>query len=146
MFNSILVVCVGNICRSPIAERMLQRLLPDKNISSAGVGALVDHPVDEVAAKVASEHGLDTSGHIARQLTPDLCKGVDLILAMSEENRDQVYRIAPESRGKVMLIGKWLDDAEIPDPYRQSRRVHGEAYQLLDLATQSWVNVIKIQF
>ena len=145
MFNSILVVCVGNICRSPIAERMLQRMLPEKKISSAGVGALVGHPVDELAAKVAAKHGLDTSGHIARQLTPEVCRGKDLILAMSEENRDQIYRIAPEARGKVMLIGKWLDDAEIPDPYRQSRQVHEEAYQLLELATQSWVNVIRIQ-
>ncbi|KPJ87619.1 MAG: protein tyrosine phosphatase [Gammaproteobacteria bacterium SG8_11] len=146
MFNSILVVCIGNICRSPVAERMLQQLLPEKKISSAGVGALVGHPVDALAAEVAAKYGLDTSGHVARQLTPELCRGQDLILAMSEENREQVYRIAPEARGKVMLIGKWLDDAEIPDPYKQSRRVHEEAYQLLDLATQSWVNVIKIQF
>ncbi|HEY5604717.1 MAG TPA: low molecular weight protein-tyrosine-phosphatase [Gammaproteobacteria bacterium] len=145
MFKSILVVCVGNICRSPVAERMLQRLIPEKKFSSAGVGALVGHPVDELAAKVAAAHGLDTSGHAARQLTPEICRGADLILAMSEENREQVYRIAPEARGKVMLIGKWLDDAEIPDPYRQNRRVHEEAYQLLDLATRSWVNVIRIQ-
>ena len=121
-------------------------MLPEKEISSAGVGALVDHPVDELAAKVANEHGLDTSGHMARQLTPEICRGADLILAMSEENREQVYRIAPEARGKVMLIGKWLDDAEIPDPYKQPKRVHEEAYQLLELATQSWKNVIKIQF
>ncbi len=146
MFKSILVVCVGNICRSPVAERMLQRLLPEKKISSAGVGALVGHPVDELAAKVAAANGLDTAGHVARQLTPEICRGADLIMAMSEDNREQVYRIAPEARGKVMLIGKWLDDAEIPDPYRQSRRVHEEAYQLLDLATRSWVNVIRIQF
>jgi len=146
MFNSILVVCVGNICRSPVAERMLQRMLPEKNISSAGVGALVGHPVDEIAAQVAAKHGLDTSGHLARQLTPELCRGQELILAMSDENREQIYRIAPEARGKVMLIGKWLDDAEIPDPYKQSKRVQEEAYQLVDLATQSWVNVIRIQF
>ena len=41
MFNSILVVCVGNICRSPTGERLLQQLLPEKEITSAGVGALV---------------------------------------------------------------------------------------------------------
>lgn len=42
MFESILVVCTGNICRSPIAERLLRQLLPDKKIDSAGVGAMVD--------------------------------------------------------------------------------------------------------
>ena len=87
MFNSILVVCVGNICRSPVAERMLQKLLPEKKVSSAGVGALVGNPVDGLAAKVADEHGIDTSGHYARQLTPEICRTADLILAMSEETR-----------------------------------------------------------
>jgi len=146
MFDSILVVCIGNICRSPVGERLLKKMLPEKQISSAGVGALVDHPVDDMAALIASEHGLDTDGHVARQLTPEICREADMILAMSDENREQVYRIAPEARGKVMLFGKWLDDAEIPDPYRQNRRVHEEAYQLLELAAQTWVNVIKIQF
>ncbi|WP_446668297.1 arsenate reductase/protein-tyrosine-phosphatase family protein, partial [Klebsiella pneumoniae] len=47
MFDSILIVCTGNICRSPIAERILRSLLPEKRIDSAGTGALVDHPADQ---------------------------------------------------------------------------------------------------
>ncbi len=55
MFDSILVICTGNICRSPIGERLLRRLLPSKKINSAGVGALVDHAADESAIRVAEK-------------------------------------------------------------------------------------------
>jgi predicted protein tyrosine phosphatase len=53
MFDSILVVCTGNICRSPIGERYLRNLLPDKKIDSAGTGALIEHAADDSAIKVA---------------------------------------------------------------------------------------------
>ncbi|MGD8569118.1 MAG: low molecular weight protein-tyrosine-phosphatase [Gammaproteobacteria bacterium] len=145
MFDSILVVCIGNICRSPVGERLLRRLLPEKEISSAGVGALQGCPVDDLAAEIASKHGLDTSGHIARQLTPEICREADLILAMSEDIREQIYRIAPEARGKVMLFGKWLDDIEIPDPYRQNRKTHEQAYKLLEEAAATWVGIVRIK-
>lgn len=145
MFDSILVVCIGNICRSPVGERLLQRLLPEKEVSSAGVGALQGCPVDPLAAEVAAEHGLDTSGHIARQLTPEICRKADLILAMSNDIREQIYRIAPEARGKVLLFGKWLDDMEIPDPYRQSRKIHERAFNMLDEAAATWVGVVRIK-
>jgi protein-tyrosine phosphatase len=53
MFNSVLVICTGNICRSPTAERRLRQLLPDKKIDSAGVGALVGHEADQQASLTA---------------------------------------------------------------------------------------------
>ncbi|MFW8085897.1 protein tyrosine phosphatase, partial [Klebsiella pneumoniae] len=49
MFNSVLVICTGNICRSPIAERLLQKLMPKKKIASAGVGALIGNSADPSA-------------------------------------------------------------------------------------------------
>ena len=55
MFDSVLVVCTGNICRSPMGERILQSLLPEKIIKSAGVGALVGHPADPLALQVSNE-------------------------------------------------------------------------------------------
>ncbi|MDM6971615.1 protein tyrosine phosphatase, partial [Klebsiella michiganensis] len=53
MFNSILVICTGNICRSPLGERFLRKMLPDKRIDSAGTDALVGHAADESASKIA---------------------------------------------------------------------------------------------
>ena len=84
MFENVLVVCVGNICRSPTGERLLQAALPGKHISSAGVAALVGHAADEVASGVATDNGLSLAGHSARQLTRALCQQADLILVMKD--------------------------------------------------------------
>lgn len=145
MFDSILVVCIGNICRSPIGERLLKQLLPEKHICSAGVGAVVGSAVDLTAEKVATNHGLDTAGHIARQITPEMCHRADLILAMTQENIEQIYYLVPEARGKVMLFGKWLNDVEIPDPYKQKQKAHEQAYKLLEEAAETWVNIIRME-
>ncbi|MFT2154144.1 protein tyrosine phosphatase, partial [Klebsiella pneumoniae] len=58
MFNTILVVCTGNICRSPIGEHLLRGLLTNKIIDSAGTSALVGHAADSSASKIAARHGL----------------------------------------------------------------------------------------
>jgi len=123
----------------------LRQLLPEKRIHSAGVGALVGCPVDSLAADVANAHGLDTSQHVAKKLTPQMCHEADLILAMSENIRQDIYSISPESRGKVMLFGKWLDDKDIPDPYKQKRAVHENTYELLEQAAKTWVDVVRIR-
>ncbi|MDP0907517.1 protein tyrosine phosphatase, partial [Klebsiella pneumoniae] len=58
MFESILVVCTGNICRSPIGERYLRKMMPNKIVDSAGTGALIGHGADLTAIKVAEAHDL----------------------------------------------------------------------------------------
>lgn len=143
MFNSILVVCVGNICRSPTGELLLQQLVPENHISSAGVGALVGRPMDELAAEIAVQHGLDPNGHVARQLTPEICKHADIILAMSKRNIEEVCQISPESRGKAMLYGRWIGDIEIPDPYRRERLVYEQAFTLLDEGARAWQRALQ---
>ena len=143
MFDSILVVCVGNICRSPTGERLLQQLLPEKHISSAGVGALVGHPMDDLAAEIATQHGLDPSGHVARQLTPEICKQADIIIAMSRQNIEEICQISPESRGKAMLYTRWIGDTEIPDPYRRERIVYQQAFELLDEGARAWLQALQ---
>ena len=143
MFDSILVVCVGNICRSPTGERLLQKLLPEKEIASAGIGALVGQPMDDLAAEIATQHGLNPSGHVARQLTPEICRQADIILAMSKQNIKQICQISPESRGKVMLYGRWMDDTEIPDPYRREWVVYEQAFKLLDEGARAWLQALQ---
>ncbi|MGF1788263.1 protein tyrosine phosphatase [Photobacterium swingsii] len=138
MFDKILVVCVGNICRSPSGEYMLKKLLPTKEIASAGVGALVGKPADKIAAQVAQEHGISLDGHVAQQVTSDLCRDYDLILVMEKGHIDAVANIAPEARGKTMLFGQWIGQKDIPDPYRQSREAFDHAYALIDGAAQAW--------
>jgi len=141
-FDSILVVCVGNICRSPTAERLLKQALPHKTISSAGISALAGHAADDTATAVADQNGVSLEGHVARQLTRELCQQHDLILVMEQKHMEAVSRIAPEVRGKTMLYGHWIK-RDIPDPYRQSREAFEFTYDLLADATQAWAQRLK---
>ncbi|BBV75611.1 arsenate reductase/protein-tyrosine-phosphatase family protein [Raoultella ornithinolytica] len=138
MFDSILIVCTGNICRSPIGERYLRNLLPDKKIDSAGTGALIEHAADDSAIKVAKNHGLSLEGHHSRQFTSSLGRQYDLILAMEKSHIEQIGNIAPEARGKTMLFGHWLEQRDIPDPYRKSDEAFLSVYKLIEQAGKLW--------
>ncbi|KHT39444.1 protein tyrosine phosphatase [Pectobacterium brasiliense] len=142
MFDSILVVCVGNICRSPTGERLLKQALPTKKIASAGLGALVGKPADATATEVASEHDLSLEGHEAQQLTSALCRQYDLILVMEKGHIEGVSRVAPEVRGKTMLFGHWLNQQEIADPYRKSRESFEFVYSQLEQSAQKWAQAL----
>jgi protein-tyrosine phosphatase len=134
MFQRILVVCVGNICRSPMAEALLRERLGRRTrveVSSAGVSALVGHPADELAVALMKERGLDISGHRARQVTPQLASGADLILVMESGHERAVHDLVPQSRGKVHRIGKF-GNFDVPDPYRLPRAAFLEAMQLVE--------------
>lgn len=139
MFDSILVVCTGNICRSPIAERILRRLFSNKKIDSAGVAALVDHPADESAIKVAEKHNIKLDGHKGKQFTSKLGREYDLILVMEHYHLEKVSDIAPETRGKTMLLGHWLNQKEIPDPYKKSDEAFESVYALIAQSSKSWL-------
>lgn len=140
MFKNILVVCIGNICRSPSAEVMLRNALAGKGIqvTSAGLGALVDHGIDATAQELLVEHGLDGSAHRARQVTPQVLSGADLVLVMEKKHLKRIMEIAPEASGKSFLLGKWNEDREIPDPYRQQRPAFEHVYRLMAEGVESW--------
>ncbi len=142
MFDSILVVCMGNICRSPSGERLLKRELPDKKICSAGLGALVGQPANEIAIEVAFQHGVSLAGHHAQQLTKKMCREYDLILVMEKLHIDAVCHMVPEVRGKTMLFGYWQEQQEISDPYRKSREAFEYVFRLLDESAQKWAKAL----
>ncbi|CAD5368223.1 TPA: protein tyrosine phosphatase [Klebsiella quasipneumoniae subsp. quasipneumoniae] len=144
MFESILVVCTGNICRSPIGERYLQKLLPNKRIESAGTSALVDHEADYSAIKVAAEHGISLADHKGRQYTSSLGRQYDLILVMEKYHLEKIGQISPEARGKTMLFGHWLNQRDIPDPYRKSDEAFKSVFQLIEEAGQLWVRKLDV--
>ena len=138
MFERILVVCIGNICRSPVGEVVLQSLLPSHTVNSAGIQALVGRGVPETGAMVAHELNVDVSQHRAQQLTHQMCLDHDLILVMERAHIDAVCAISPAVRGKVMLYGQWLSQADIPDPYKQSREAFDHAYALIHQSAEAW--------
>ncbi len=143
MFDSILVVCVGNICRSPTGERLLSGALPQKRVSSAGISAMTGCHAEKIASEIAAQHGISLEGHVARQLTSTMCRDADLILVMEKNQVEQVAQINPAVRGKTMLFGHWLNQREISDPYRKSRDAFEATYGLLEDAARKWVNVLR---
>lgn len=145
VFKRILVVCVGNICRSPTAEYLLRHHLSSAGVSieSAGLGALVDKPMDATALQVMGEGGVDGGAHRARQLTSSMLRDADLVLAMERDHVARMMRMAPEASGKVMLLDRWGAGGEIPDPYRQSREAFEHVYQLIDRSVEGWLPFLR---
>lgn len=113
------------------------------DIESAGLRALVDRPIDATAAQLLAENGIDPSGHRARQLSTDLVGQADLILVMERRHQADMMRSLPQASGKVFLLGKWLDDLEIPDPYGQQRAAFEHVYGLIDDCVTSWLPYIR---
>lgn len=140
LFRKILVVCVGNICRSPTAELMLRSALAPSaiTVSSAGLSARVGEGVEASARQVLEDHGHNTEGFMARQLTADIVNESDLILVMEKQHVNQVLKIASHARGKVFLLGKWQSEREIQDPYRQGKAAFIHAHALIEDAVSSW--------
>ena len=142
MINRVLVVCVGNICRSPTAEWLLRhRLRRDGvTIESAGLAALVGNPIDPVAESVLAEHGVSVAGHVARQVSPELINAADIVLVMDKRHMSAVHAQVPHARGKTFLLGRWQNEAAVPDPYGKPRAVFEQAFTMIDTAVNSWLS------
>ena len=137
-FDNILVICTGNICRSPLGERLLRNKLPAKVINSAGTSAMVDHPADRSAIKVAEDNGISLEGHKGKQLTREMIRRHELILVMEQYHIEHITKLYPESRGKILLYGHWINQKEIPDPYRKSEEAFISVFKMLELAAEEW--------
>lgn len=138
MIEKIVVVCVGNICRSPLGERLLKNACPNLAISSAGIGALVGNVADETATTVAQSHGISLAGHAARQFTVEIGADADLILVMEKGHKAQIVRDMPQLSGKVMLFDHWQGGKGIADPYKKSPEFHEAVFQQVEAATKGW--------
>lgn len=138
----ILVLCIGNICRSPLAEALLRQNFPGKTIWSAGLGALVGQGADPASAAVAARHGLDLSAHRAQQLTSWMCQKAELILVMEQSQKTELERQYPWVRGKVFRLGTW-GGFDIADPYRQPDEAFDTAYAAIAQGVADWIPRIR---
>lgn len=144
--QNILVLCIGNICRSPLAEAMLKDQLPGRKIWSAGLQAVVGHAAEPTASEIAAQHGLDLSAHRAQQVAGWMCTHADLVLVMETRHQQELERLYPTARGKIRRLGEFGPQGsfEIADPYREPRAAFEAAHAAIALGVGEWVRRIQL--
>jgi protein-tyrosine phosphatase len=142
MIRSILTVCVGNICRSPMAEGLLRDRLPGISVSSAGIGALAGRPADPHSVAVMGEKGIDITAHRAKQITAQACRHADLILVMEEEHKRAIARNLNVTVGKLFSLGHH-GRFDVFDPYRQGRESFESCFELILRGVDDWAKRIE---
>jgi protein-tyrosine phosphatase len=114
--SRLLMVCTGNVCRSPMAAAMFSHAFPDFDVMSMGTHAMVGAPVDDRAQQVLMERGIEFGQHQAQQLTGPACHAADLILVMERMHQWWIEGVWPYARGRVFpLLARSGDD--VVDPY-----------------------------
>ena len=140
----ILVVCLGNICRSPLAHGILESKLPKDTfyIDSAGTAAYhIGNPPDQRSIKIAKTHGIDISGQSARQFKVSDFDNFDYIYAMDTSNYDNIISLARNNDdiGKVKLFleeNNSVSDKNVPDPYYGDMNDFEYVFDLLEATSK----------
>lgn len=121
--QSILFVCKGNICRSPLAEAYFQSLVEKEGrqltVRSAGLETTPGKPAHDKAKAVALEYRLSLDEHATTQVHKELLDQSDLVIVMEILQKDRIRRLYPGAKGKVVLLGRFdsVGPLEIADPY-----------------------------
>ena len=142
---SILYVCTGNICRSPLAEALLRDYAARRGaagelrVGSAGTHGLTGNPATAEAREAGRRRGLDLSRHRARAVTPQIAAGADIILAATQDHQNWLRRRFPRLENKVYLAmlfpqrlaGQPPAETDIPDPVGESVEYYLEVLDML---------------
>lgn len=153
----VLFVCMGNICRSPTAQGIFDRLLENHHLTgevstdSAGTGAWhAGKSADSRAKEAAASRGYNLDKYKARQVISKDFEKFDLILAMDNDNMENLARMCPvEHRGKVQLLLSFGSDAdvlEVPDPYYGGRRGFELVVDLVENACEGLLEHLRTNF
>ena len=140
IFRRILVVCTGNICRSPMAQGLLQKELngTEAMVESAGTAAWPGREPDPLAVSVAAGAGVDISDCRSRQISEHLATAADLILAAEQEHVDWMLQRFPVLRGRVFRLGHWRDE-DIADPYGRDEDAFRQALANIEGCVADWI-------
>jgi protein-tyrosine phosphatase len=150
----VLFVCMGNICRSPLAQGVFEDVLRreglegEVSVDSAGTGAWhVGSPPDERALSAASLRGVDISSQRARRITPEDCHNFDYVLTMDEEN----YRAVAGLCRRSAVVRPFLDfatdspETAVPDPYYGGPDGFEHVLDLVEEASEGLLDDIRRQ-
>lgn len=153
--KKILFVCLGNICRSPLAEGIMRHKINEHTLNievdSAGTGAWhAGEPPDKRAIAIARKNGVDVSKLIARKFTVTDFDVFDRIYVMDMENRKDVIALAPNDSVKqkvdlLLNVFHPASNAQVPDPWFGVTKDFEEVYELIDKACDALIMKIKNQ-
>ncbi|MCG0239556.1 MAG: low molecular weight protein arginine phosphatase [Firmicutes bacterium] len=138
---TVLIVCTGNTCRSPMAAALLRHLAAQRgfplNVLSAGTFAIPDQPATPEAQATLMGRGIDLGDHRSRPLTPELVASADRILTMTAAHKEQVLALDPGAAGKTYTLGEYAGTGEeVPDPFGRSAEAYREAADQMERLLQ----------
>ena len=149
---SVLFVCLGNICRSPMAEGAFQHLVNERglmdqfNLDSAGTGGWHSgEPPDPRSIRTAQKHGVDINQQRSRVLLPIDLEQFDYVFAMDKSNEANIIKRNPD--GNLDRIHMFLSltdgpEAEVPDPYYDRDDGFEIVWSLVSAAAEAWLDRI----
>ncbi len=150
--KTILFVCTANMCRSPMAEGLMQRKLEREGrageicVASAGVRAVDGARATWNAITIMSERGADIGGHRSRALTPELVEGAALILTMEQEHADTIKARFPQHAHRVYLLSEMAGlDYDIEDPVGGTQEDYSQtAQEIQDLIEWGFPKIMQL--
>jgi len=145
-------VCLGNICRSPYAERLFSRLLPEalaRRVTAGSSGSLAlegRRSPDEAVRRAREREDVDLTSHRSRYLTEELVAEATLLVVFEERNEENVLSQYPHASNKLLWLGDFLEGPrrgrQIDDPYGKGAAAYDRAYELIEDGVKEMVQLL----
>ncbi|NLC53140.1 MAG: ribose 5-phosphate isomerase B [Firmicutes bacterium] len=157
MVRNILFVCTGNTCRSPMAAALLRQLLNERGgqfenirVSSAGLYASPGAPASPEAVETMRGLGADLSNHLARELAREELAAADLILTMTNAQKNQIIKIYPGVKDRTYVLREYIsaqntaeiDGWDVPDPFGQPLAVYQQCATALEKDLRALIDLL----
>lgn len=141
--SPVLIICAGNLCRSPFAEVYMRQKLQaadvEAEVFSRGLLALPNQYAPATAQQVAAEFDVDLTKHVSHPLvTPELARA-GMVLVMDAGQRQQVAKKQPACIGKVFLLSQLADGKPVPDPIGTDAETYRQVYQEIVSHVDAWM-------
>ena len=138
IINSVLTVCVGNVCRSPVAEAFVRHFCPQLHVASAGFNAPDGRGASSLMVEFSANDGVDIRDHRASRLSSVDADKFDLILVMEQAHLKEMAMRKPHLRARTMLMTQWVGGHDLADPIKEDAAFNKRIYDEIKQAARAW--------